>query len=74
MDKNLDTSQAHEFKFGELTVAIESGVHEEKEQFVIYTTNDFIADIGGYLGLLLGHSVLSVYISAAAWVKTKKAA
>ena len=33
-------------------------VHKE---YLTYDINSFIADIGGYLGLLLGHSLLSVY-------------
>ena len=35
--------------------------HEEKEQYLLYDVDSFIADIGGYLGLLLGWSVFSVY-------------
>ena len=31
------------------------------EHYVIYDHNSFIADVGGYLGLLLGHSILSIY-------------
>ena len=38
-----------------------SGRHEVKEQYLIYDLNAFIADIGGFLGLLLGHSVYSVF-------------
>ncbi len=30
-----------------------------------YDSNDFIADVGGYLGLLLGHSMLAIYDMAA---------
>ena len=33
---------------------------EEKTQYVIYDLNSLIADIGGYLGLLLGHSIYSI--------------
>ena len=32
-----------------------------KEQYFIYDENALIADIGGYLGLLLGHSILSIF-------------
>ncbi len=31
------------------------------KQYVIYDFNSFIADVGGYLGLMLGHSILSAY-------------
>ncbi len=49
-----------------------TGKHELKEQYVLYDFNAFIADIGGYLGLLLGHSLLSIYHSAYSWCQTKK--
>ncbi len=31
-----------------------SGSHDLKEQYIIYDVNSMFADIGGYLGLLLG--------------------
>ena len=34
---------------------------EVKEQFFVYDSNAVIADVGGYMGLLLGHSILSMY-------------
>ena len=34
---------------------------EVKEDYVIYDANSLIADVGGYLGLLLGYSALSIY-------------
>ena len=34
---------------------------EDRKQYVIYDFNSFIADIGGFLGLLLGFSILSIY-------------
>ena len=30
-------------------------------QYVTYDTNAFIADFGGYLGLLLGQSIIAMY-------------
>ena len=35
--------------------------YEEKEQYIIYDVDSFIADVGGYMGLLLGSSLLSLY-------------
>ncbi len=32
---------------------------------MIYDENSLIADVGGYLGLLLGYSALSIYQTAA---------
>ena len=32
-----------------------------QEQYLAYNLDSLIADFGGYLGLLLGHSILSFY-------------
>ena len=34
--------------------------YQEMEQYLIYDFNSFIADVGGFMGLLLGFSVLSM--------------
>ena len=31
------------------------------KEYLTYDGNDFVADFGGYLGLLLGHSILTFY-------------
>ena len=47
-----------------------NGRYEEKEQYIIYDSNTMIADIGGYMGLLLGYSLLSIYeIAEQMWLK-----
>ena len=33
----------------------------EEEQYVIYDGNSFLADVGGFLGLVLGSSMLNIY-------------
>ena len=38
-------------------------------QYYDYDFNSFIADVGGFLGLLLGHSIYSFYQVAADWMK-----
>lgn len=38
-----------------------SGDYVEEEEFFDYGFKDFVADFGGYLGLLLGHSILSFF-------------
>ena len=43
--------------------------YEEKEQYMIYDVDSFIADIGGYMGLLLGSSILSLYMTLEAALK-----
>ena len=44
-----------------LEVVITERSYEEREQYVIYDTYSFIADVGGYMGLLLGCSLMSLY-------------
>jgi hypothetical protein len=38
-----------------------SGRYQVRHQYLTYDAQSLVADIGGYLGLLLGHSVLSFY-------------
>jgi hypothetical protein len=59
-DKRLekrDTSESYVF----LYYFYASGRYEEKEYYYSYDANSFLADAGGYLGLVLGHSLLSFY-------------
>ena len=35
--------------------------HEVREHYRIYDNNSFIADFGGFMGLLLGHSLFGIY-------------
>ena len=37
-------------------------------QYIIYDWNSFIADLGGYLGLLVGQSIFGVYLVITDWV------
>ena len=53
-DNGTDKTMTHVFYFP-------SGRYVEKRYYYTYNGNAFFADIGGYLGLLLGHSVLSFY-------------
>ena len=41
-------------------------------QYYSYDFNSFIADVGGYLGLLLGHSIYSFYNVVEMWVRRRK--
>ena len=41
----------------------------EEEQYVIYDTDSFFADLGGYMGLLLGCSLISLYNALEALLK-----
>ncbi len=40
-----------------------TGRHFVRREFILYTWDSLVADIGGYLGLLLGHSLLSLFHS-----------
>ena len=45
----------------------EDGSYQLQEEYIVYDVDDFIADVGGYLGLLLGHSILSIYYISVGW-------
>ena len=45
-----------------------NALYDEKEEYVIYDTNSFIADVGGYMGLLLGFSLQSMAEMVESWV------
>ncbi len=40
------------------------GSYYLREEYVLYGSDSLIADVGGYLGLLLGHSLLSLFYRA----------
>ena len=40
-----------------------------REEIKLYTVSDFWADVGGYLGLLLGESVVSYVLLGTHWMK-----
>ena len=45
----------------QLEFRIMEGSYQEMEQYLLYDFDSFIADVGGFMGLLLGFSVLSIY-------------
>lgn len=54
-------------------LVITSGSYKVKEQYVVYDRSSFISDIGGYLGLLLGQSILTCYDILLKWIQKKRA-
>ncbi len=46
---------------GAIRLAYISGHYGVKEEYLAYSVQNFIADFGGYLGLLLGQSVVSFF-------------
>ena len=45
-----------------------SNMYDEYTQYIIYDETNFIANFGGYLGLLLGSSVLTFYDGGKIWM------
>ena len=43
-----------------LTTIMPERSYEEREEYFVYDEWSFIADVGGYMGLLLGYSLLSL--------------
>ena len=39
-----------------------------REEYVVYDSDSFIADVGGFFGLLLGQSLLGIYYMSVEWV------
>ena len=46
--------------------------YDIREEYYIYDENSFIADVGGFLGLLLGQSILGLYFMLTEWAAVKK--
>ena len=51
-----------------LDLQFEDGSYDVREEYIVYDSSNFIADVGGYLGLLMGHSILSIYYLYAGWL------
>ena len=41
-------------------------------QYMVYDWNDLVADIGGYLGLLLGQSVYGIFELLTLWLRRRE--
>ena len=55
-----------------LVFQFEDGSYDVREEYFVYDTSNFIADVGGYLGLLMGHSILSIYYMSTGWLTKMK--
>ena len=49
------------------SISFARGQHFVRREYLIYGFDSLVADVGGYLGLLLGHSLLSIFYKAAEW-------
>ena len=59
-------------KVAELRFVYPHGEYDLIEEYYIYNWGSFIADVGGYLGLLLGFSLLSMYQMFTQWLVVSK--
>ena len=59
--KSYKESETWNSQFLDVQLFIKTGLFEEREQYLIYDWDSFIADVGGFLGLLLGWSMYSLY-------------
>ena len=55
-----------------MTFRIKDKIVNVRKQYVIYDSNSFIADVGGFMGLLLGFSLLSIYDEIEGLIKKLK--
>merc|ERR1712061_542020 len=55
-----------------LTFIFKDGSYQEVQEYIVYDIYSFIADVGGYLGLLLGYSLLSIYQDVTKWIMSFK--
>ena len=51
-----------------LYLYFKNGQYDEREQYIIYDYNSFIADVGGYMGLLLGMSMQGMFEMVEDWL------
>ena len=48
------------------------GSFDVREEYLVYDISSLMADVGGYLGLLVGQSILGIYYMSADWVTEMK--
>ena len=56
-----DTSYKNIYSQVNFVFTIYERTYIEEEQYIIYDSNSFLADTGGFLGLVLGSSMLNIY-------------
>ena len=55
-----------------VSLQIDDKAFIEEEQYYVYDFDSFFADVGGFMGLLLGSSVLSIYDVVGSWLNARK--
>ena len=56
----------------QIRLQIPNGEYELTEEYFLYDFDSLIPDVGGYLGLLLGYSLLSMYHMFIQWITVAK--
>ena len=66
---DITDSDRDESSVVQIQLYLPGAMYEERKQYLIYDMTHFTADFGGYLGLLLGGSLLSLYDKVKRWLK-----
>ena len=61
VSKTLETNVTGASGTQSLLIRVENGKMPVRKETLLYTFDNFVADIGGYLGLLLGQSLLTIH-------------
>ena len=64
------TNSDRESGMVQIQLYLPSAMYDERKQYLIYDMTHFTADFGGYLGLLLGGSLPSLYDKLKRWLKS----
>ena len=56
----------------QVSLQVDDKTFVEEEQYIVHDFYSFFADIGGYMGLLLGSSLLSLYDEAVGLLRCLK--
>ncbi len=64
--------QNESLKTLKMSMFFKTGRHFVRHEFILYDWDSLIADMGGYLGLLLGHSMLSLFYQMSGWLQMKE--
>ena len=51
-----------------LSFLFHDGAFDVREEYLVYDTSSLMADVGGYMGLLVGQSVLGIYYFSTDWL------
>ena len=72
LPKAMTTLQEANTCHAKVSLQVDDKTFIEEEQYVVYDLYSFFADIGGYMGLLLGSSLLSLYDEAVGLLRCLK--